>query len=307
MLYISPLKTGECPICRRHVLPHAKQAKCCICLYNYHMKCLTLEPEVYEYIQENNSTWYCQMCITEILPFNHNENEDVFMCDINCIDTCSRTIEQLSELIFNPFELNMDDHYSPLYDVDPDMNYYNELDSHIGLNCNYYFDNSFPCAIHEKLKETDMKCVFSLCHINIRSLKANLPVLENCLDIMDFKFSIIGISETWLRDWNCDLYNIEGYTLVECHRPARTGGGVGIYLKSGIPFQLRSDLVIDNESCEFIFIEIEKEIFQQSKNIIIAVIYRPPGTDLKAYNDDMNELLNALKKENTFFLLNGWL
>ena len=150
-----------------------------------------------------------------------------------------------------------------------------------------------------------MKCVFSLCHINIRSLKVNLPALENCLDIMDFKFSIIGISETWLRDWNCDLYNIEGYTLVECHRPARTGGGVGFYLKSGIPFQLRSDLVIENESCEFIFVEIKKEIFQQSKNIIIAVIYRPPGTDLKAFNDDVNELLNALKKENKLFYLMG--
>ena len=32
---------------------------------------------------------------------------------------------------------------------------------------------------------------------------------------MDFDFSIIGVSETWLRDWNCDLYNIEGYDFVE--------------------------------------------------------------------------------------------
>ena len=181
VLYISPLTMGECPICSRHVLPHAKQAKCCICLYNHHMECLTLQPEVCEYIQENNSTWYCQMCITETLPFNHNENEYVFTCDINCIETCSRTIEQLSELMFNPFELNMDDHYSPLYDVDPDMNYCNELDSHIGLNCNYYFDNCFPCVIREKLKETDMTCVFSLCHINIRSLKANLPTIFKSL------------------------------------------------------------------------------------------------------------------------------
>ena len=203
------------------------------------------------------------MCITEILPLNHNENGDVFMCDINRIVTCSRSIEQLSELIFNPFELNTDYHYSPLYDVDPVMNYYNDLDSHIGLNCNYHFDNSFPCVIHEKLKETDMKCVFSLCHINIRILKANLPALESCLDIMDFKFSIIGISENWLLDGNCDSYNIEGYTLGECDRPARKGGGVGIYLKSSIPFQLRTDLVIDNESRVFIFIEIEKEFFQQ--------------------------------------------
>ena len=65
----------------------------------------------------------------------------------------------------------------------------------------------------------------------------------------------------------------------------------------GPTWDLRTDLVIYNESCEFIFIEIEKEIFQQSKNIIIAVIYRPPGTDLKAFNNDMDGLLNVLKKK----------
>ena len=35
MLLISPLIMGQCPICNRHVLPHAEQAKCCICLCNY--------------------------------------------------------------------------------------------------------------------------------------------------------------------------------------------------------------------------------------------------------------------------------
>ena len=188
---------AECPICSSHVLPHTQQTKCCISLDDYHMNYLTLQPEVCEYIQENNSTWHCQMCITKILPFNHNENEDVFMCDIRCIETCSRTIEQLSELIFNPFELNMDDHYFPLYDVDPDTNYYNELDSHIGLNCNYYFHNSFPCVIHEKLKETYMKCVFSLCHINIRSLNTNHPALEHCLDIRNIA-NLASRLELWL-------------------------------------------------------------------------------------------------------------
>ena len=139
------------------------------------MKCLSLQPDVCEYIKENNPTWYCQLCITKILPYNHIENDDVFMSDMNCIEAGSRSIEQLSEIIFNPFELNTDDHYSPLYDADPDMNYYNELDSHIGLNCNYYFDNSFQSVIQEKLKHIDSKHIFSLCHINIRSLKANLP------------------------------------------------------------------------------------------------------------------------------------
>ena len=129
----------------------------------------------------------------------------------------------------------------------------------------YHFDNSVQSVIQETLKHIDSKHIFSLCHINIRSLKANLPALENCLDVMDFDFSIIGVSETRLHDWNCDLYNIEGYHFVESHRPVRTGGGVGIYLKRDIPFQHRTDLIIHNGLCEYIFVEIEKKIFQQSK------------------------------------------
>ena len=49
------------------------------------------------------------------------------------------------EIIFHPFELNADDLYCPLNDVDPpDLNYHNEPHSHTGLNCIYYFDDAFP-------------------------------------------------------------------------------------------------------------------------------------------------------------------
>ena len=125
---------------------------------------------------------------------------------------------------------------------------------------------------------------------------------------MDIKFSAIGISETWLNDSNCDLYNIDGYNCVEIHRPVKTGGGVGSFIRNNIPFQIRNDLNIHNEFCESIFIEIDKDIFDKKKNIIIAVIYRPPGSDIKVFNEIFYELLNKIKKENntnqiTFLLL----
>ena len=63
--------------------------------------------------------------------------------------------------------------------------------------------------------------------------------------------------------------------------------------------------MIHNDLCDYIFVEIEKEIFQQSKNIVIAVIYRQPGTDLKAFSDAMHDLLNAIKKEKKIFYLMG--
>ena len=59
---------------------------------------------------------------------------------------------------------------------------------------------------------------FLLCHINIRSQKANLKPFEICLENLEFQFSVIGLTETWLKDFNSDLYNIDGYNFVETHR-----------------------------------------------------------------------------------------
>ena len=85
--------------------------------------------------------------------------------------------------------------------------------------------------------------MFSLCHINIRSQKANLKSFEICLENLQFNFSIIRITETWLNDYNCDLYSLNGYNFVEAHKSGRSGGGVGIFLVNDIPYQKRPDLI----------------------------------------------------------------
>ena len=54
------------------------------------------------------------------------------------VKTCVKSVESLSDLLFNPFELNSDDHYSVMFDVNPGMNYYNELSFHIEVYCDYY-------------------------------------------------------------------------------------------------------------------------------------------------------------------------
>ena len=238
------------------------------------------------------------------IAFYHIEDDDTFISEVNNMDIHTQTLESLSELLFNPFELNTDDQYSPLYDIDPDVHFYNELDSHIGLKCNYYFEDMVSTAIEDNFKGRSYHSVFSICHMNIRSLKANLASFETCLENVDIPFTVIGISETWLRDCNCDLYNIMGYNLIETHRHNKMGGGVGIFLKSNISFQIRSDLG-HHESYESVFVEIEKESFHKNRNLVVGVIYRPPGTDLKLFNEDINSLLNLLKNENKLCYLMG--
>ena len=105
------------------------------------------------------------------------------------------------------------------------------------------------------------------------------------------------MTETWLYDHNCDLYSLNGYNFVEAHRSRRSGGGVGIFLVNDIPYQKRPDLIPEHKFYESIFVEIDKDVFHKNRNIIIGVIYRPPDTDLKLFNDSINDLLDTLGRE----------
>ena len=217
----------------------------------------------HDYIKSNLISEYCRNCLSHIFPFNHMKDNDIFITEINNMDIEAKPIESLSESLFYPLELNNDDIYSPLCDVDPDANYFNELNIHISQNCNYYYEHSFHDIMQTRFKNMINHNVFSLCHINIRSLKANLTSFEICLQNLEFQFSVIGMTETWLTDYYSDLYNILGYNFVETHRTDRPGGGVGIFIRSNIVYQLRPDLTLSNGSSESIFIEVDKDLLQK--------------------------------------------
>ena len=68
----------------------------------------------------------------------------------------------------------------------------------------YYSTEQFTA----KFKHTSK--IFSLLHVNSRSLKKNFESLETMLYTLDnFPFSIIlGITETWLHSISPDVYNL---------------------------------------------------------------------------------------------------
>ena len=47
------------------------------------------------------------------------------------------------------------------------------------------------------------------------------------------------------------------------------------------------------------------DVFHKNINIIIGVIYRPPDTDLKLFNDSINDLLDTLGRERKYCYLMG--
>ena len=166
-------------------------------------------------------------------------------------------------------------------------------------------EDAFSSIIKKRYNPEQSGRIFSLCHLNIRSLQANLNDFGMHLNSLEFEFSFIDISETWLHDGNCDFYNLSCYTLIEKHRHNTRGGGVGIYIKHGISFQDRNDLYSLDGVFGSVFIEIDKHVFKKDKHIVLGVLYRPPNTDITCFNESLSVTLDELKCENKLCFLMG--
>ncbi|KAJ8049171.1 hypothetical protein HOLleu_01792 [Holothuria leucospilota] len=110
---------------------------------------------------------------------------------------------------------------------------------------------------------------------------------------LDLSFDLIGITETWLKRDSCSgLFLIPGYNFVHTPRSIRIVGGVGIYVKNTLKFEILSELSIFEEGLfESIFIQFKNS--STLGNYIVGVIYCPTGAD----NDvSENSFINILSK-----------
>ena len=90
----------------------------------HHMKCISIDPSTISQLNQNNS-WFCSICLSSILPFNHIEDDDEFR-SASSNNLCSTSLSYLSDLLFSPFELNDSDHIGDLCndDIDPDSQFF---------------------------------------------------------------------------------------------------------------------------------------------------------------------------------------
>ena len=145
----------------------------------------------------------------------------------------------------------------------------------------------------------------SLIHFNIRSIQKNLQKFLNYIETLEFQFAVMGFSETWFTDTNHSLYDIDGYNMVSKYRMSKKGGGVCLYIRKSISYTLRIDLDAMNDCIEAKFIEIDRDAFRTSQDIVIGVIYRPPNTDLSLFNETLIDLLYNIRSEHKLVYLMG--
>ena len=77
-----------------------------------------------------------------------------------------------------------------------------------------------------------------------------------------------------------------------------------MYIKEGINFRLREDLSVFHEGVlETIFVELKNN--KKKESIVVGVLYRPPNSKMREFEDELEKLPSKIVKENKLFFLMG--
>ena len=131
-------------------------------------------------------------------------------------------------------------------------------------------------------------------HVNARSLISKLEEIRKLL--RDSKAAALAISESWLDDLvSSGEVSVDGYNFVRNDRN-RHGGGVGLYIRQGISYNVRTDLMRPNLEC--IFVDI---LFPKSKLFLLGSCYRPPSDS--SFIESFSNVLNTIPAGTEMYFL----
>ena len=114
---------------------------------------------------------------------------------------------------------------------------------------------------------------------------------------LKLEFTMIALTKTWIDESKQDLCNMPKYNCINHFRKQCRGGGVSFYIRNDLKYMSRSDLEYFDGEMESLFIEIDKNVFNLSLDVVVAVIYRMPNTFMEIFNDRMSDIMNIVQRE----------
>lgn len=146
---------------------------------------------------------------------------------------------------------------------------------------NFLNDENKNIQQKTKKKSGDQLCIALL---NIRSIRNKLNELAIYIESLDSKPQIIIITESWLKNNETQFFNLDGYQSITNCRSTHRGGGIIIFIRDDIKFN-----VIKNEQFDKSHLII---ISISTLNIKIAGFYRSPSTKSEQFLEILENILD---------------
>ena len=159
------------------------------------------------------------------------------------------------------------------------------------------------CMYHAIPVEMNMAKGFTVLHMNVRSLKNKVDAFQSFLLSSGIAWSVICISETWLKPDILKYYNLDGYNLFASCREEREGGGTAIYVHNSLPVKRRDDLVALSNGDVFVEVQIKNNNI--TKSLVVGGLYRPPSFPHPSFMSYLEDTLAKIDVENKLVLLAG--
>ena len=123
------------------------------------------------------------------------------------------------------------------------------------------------------------------------------------LDVNNCPFEVICLQETWLNDTHPIAHlNIEHYNLISKPCKASRHGGLAIYLKNDIHYEVINVHESPSNIWEGLFIKIH---LSENTNLVLGNIYRPPKDNIENYQCFIEEFENITKSFDNNLIICG--
>ena len=225
------------------------------------------------------------------MSMTDNPLKDLPFCRIN-----SENVEDIfrnDAYTGNINSVDINYNFDPLSAHDPDLNILKQQN-------NALFQSKYYTVEEFNIKFDHDNNNLSILNANIRSISRNLKEMIDTIHLK--QFAIISLTETWLSSKTAKLYNLNGYEHEYDVRNKRIGGGTSLFINKNLGYIKRDDIKLKSDyNC--VAIELIGKQINFKNNVIIISIYRPPNTTIKDFNNEIEIILERIKKRTNLYLL----
>jgi Reverse transcriptase (RNA-dependent DNA polymerase) len=135
----------------------------------------------------------------------------------------------------------------------------------------------------------------SVLHLNVRSIYKHWNQLKAALQLQIGKFDILILTEIGVQTVD-EYYSLDGYNSFSKTRSRQRGGGILIFIKENINFEIKASASCHFENiCGILTVENSIKIF-------LLAVYRPPSNSKSEFINELKEICNKIKFKNAILI-----